>query len=180
MGFGAFLLFKKQSYQRIGGHKSVRKEILEDVILAKNTKLNGLCMMVADGKKLFSIRMYHSLEEIWVGWRKNMFLAMKGSVMKTFYYAFMILCFVLTPYIVVTGNILAGTGSIWTGISLLGLMLTLVTGLVLCHELNLEKRNVFLFPLGAIITALIMVNSMVQVVFLAVTLLIYSSGDCYF
>ena len=166
MGFGAFLLFKKEPYQRIGGHQSVCNEILEDVMLAKNAKVNGLCMLVADGKKLFSIRMYHSLEEIWVGWRKNIFLAMKGSITKTFYYAFVVLCFVLTPYFVVMGNIWLGVGLMWTGVSILGLLLTLITGLVLCHELNLEKRNVFLFPLGAIVMAIIMINSMVQVVFL--------------
>ncbi|HAX47312.1 MAG TPA: glycosyl transferase [Nitrospina sp.] len=165
MGFGAFLLFKKESYQRIGGHLSVRQEILDDVMLAKNAKRNGLSMLVADGKRLFSIRMYHSLEEIWVGWRKNMFLAMKGSVIRTFYYVIVILCFVLTPYIVVIGNLWVGTGGIWVGSALFGLILTLVTGLALCRQLNLEKRNVFLFPLGAIIMSAIMLNSMTQIVF---------------
>ena len=165
MGFGAFLLFKKESYQRIGGHRSVRQEILDDVMLAKNAKRNGLSMLVADGKRLFSIRMYHSLEEIWVGWRKNMFLAMKGSVIRTFYYVIVILCFVLTPYIVVIGNLWVGTGGIWVGSALFGLILTLVTGLALCRQLNLEKRNVFLFPLGAIIMSAIMLNSMTQIVF---------------
>tara|TARA_B100000959_G_C14915819_1_gene597288 strand:- start:943 stop:1479 length:537 start_codon:yes stop_codon:yes gene_type:complete len=165
MGFGAFLLFKKESYQRIGGHLSVRQEILDDVMLAKNAKRNGLSMLVADGKRLFSIRMYHSLEEIWVGWRKNMFLAMKGSVIRTFYYVSVILCFVLTPYIVVIGNLWVGTGGIWVGSALFGLILTLVTGLALCRQLNLEKRNVFLFPLGAIIMSAIMLNSMTQIVF---------------
>ena len=166
MGFGAFLLFKKESYQRIGGHHGVREEILEDVMLSKNAKLNGLCMLVADGKKLFSIRMYHSLKEIWVGWRKNIFLAMKGSITKTLYYAFMILCFVLTPYFVVIGNILVETGLMWTCISMVALMLMLATNLVLCHELNLKKKNIFLFPLGAIVMVAIMINSMIQVVFL--------------
>lgn len=165
MGFGAFLLFKKESYQRIGGHLSVRQEILDDVMLAKNAKLNGLSMLVAEGKHLFSIRMYHSLEEIWVGWRKNMFLAMKGSVIRTFYYTSVILCFVLTPYIVVIGNLWVGTGEIWVGSALFGLILTLVTGLALCRQLNLEKRNVFLFPLGAIIMSAIMLNSMTQIGF---------------
>ena len=165
MGFGAFLLFKKESYQRIGGHFNVRKEVLEDVMLAKNAKLNGLSMLAADGKHLFSIRMYHSLKEIWVGWRKNMFLAMKRSIVKTFHYIFMILGFVLTPYFVVIGNIWAGTGFLWLGVSWLGLMLNLTTSLVLCHELNLAKRNVFLFPFGALVMVAIMLNSMVQVIF---------------
>ncbi|SVE24687.1 uncharacterized protein METZ01_LOCUS477541, partial [marine metagenome] len=89
-----------------------------------------------------------------------------GSITKTLYYAFMILCFVLTPYFVVVGNIWVNTGLMWTCISMAALMLMLVTNLVLCHELHLKKKNIFLFPLGAIVMVAIMINSMIQVVFL--------------
>ena len=93
MGFGAFLLFKKVSYQKIGGHLSVANEVLEDIMIARKTKLNGLSILAADGKHLFAIRMYHSMKEIWVGWRKNIFLAMKKSILRAFYYMVMVLCF---------------------------------------------------------------------------------------
>lgn len=169
VGFGAFLLFKKESYQRIGGHFSVRAEVVEDVMLARNAKRSGLTMLAADGKSLFSIRMYYSLKEIWVGWRKNIFLALKGSILKTCYYIFMMLCFVLTPYLVVISNLLEGNGWIWTGISMVGLMMNLVAGMVLCHQLDLDKRSVFLFPLGVLVMSAIMINSMVQVIFLGQT-----------
>ena len=91
---------------------------------------------------------------------------MKRSIARTFYYAFVILCFVLTPYFVVIGNIWLGMAPMWIGFSMLGILLTLITGLVLCHELSLGKKNVFLFPLGAVVMVAIMLNSMVQVVFL--------------
>ena len=166
MGFGAFLLFKKEAYQKIGGHLSVANEVLEDIMIAKKAKLNGLSILVADGKNLFSIRMYHSMEEIWIGWRKNIFLAMKSSIFRASYYMVMVLCFLLTPYIVVMCNLWVGAGSVWVGISLLGLALSLATGLGLCHELGLERKNVFLFPLGAIVMVMIMFNSMVQTLLL--------------
>ena len=95
-----------------------------------------------------------------------MFLAMKGSIAKTFYYASIVLCFILTPYFVVIGNVWLGMGPIWIGFSMLGILLTLITGLVLCDQLNLGKKNVFLFPLGAVVMVAIMLNSMAQVVFL--------------
>jgi hypothetical protein len=75
----------------------------------------------------------------------------------------MILCFVVTPYIIVIVNFLVG-GVAWICISLIGLILCLITGCGLCHELGLKKHNVFLFPLGAIAMVAIMFNSMVQVV----------------
>ena len=166
MGFGAFLLFKKEAYQKIGGHLSVANEVLEDIMIAKKAKFNGLSVLVADGKKLFSIRMYHSLKEIWIGWRKNIFLAMKNSIFRASYYMVMVLFFLLTPYIVVICNLWIGLGSVWVGVSLLGLGLSLATSLGLCHELGLERKNVFLFPLGAIVMAVIMFNSMVHTLLL--------------
>jgi len=166
MGFGAFLLFKKEAYQKIGGHLSVANEVLEDIMIAKKAKLNGLSVLVADGKNLFSIRMYHSMKEIWMGWRKNIFLAMKSSIFRASYYMVMVLCFILTPYVVVMCNLWVGAGSVWVGISLLGLALSLATGLGLCHELGLERKNIFLFPLGAIVMVLIMFSSMVQTLLL--------------
>ena len=166
MGFGAFLMFKKSSYRKIGGHRSVSNEVLEDVMIAKKAKLSGLSTLVADGKYLFSIRMYHSMKEIWIGWRKNIFLAMKKSIFRTFYYMAMVLFFILTPYIVVIGNLWIGSGSVWIGLSLLCLGMSLVGGLGLCHELGLERKNVFLFPLGAIMMVVIMLNSMMQALFL--------------
>ncbi len=150
MGFGAFLLFKKLSYRKIGGHRSVSNEVT----------------LVADGKHLFSIRMYHSMKEIWIGWRKNIFLAMKNSIFISFYYMAMVLCFILTPYIVFVGNLWIGAGSAWIGLSLLSLSISLVGGLGLCYELGLERKNVFLFPLGAIMMVVIMLNSMIQTLLL--------------
>jgi chlorobactene glucosyltransferase len=131
--------------------------------------LNGLSILVADGKHLFSIRMYHSMKEIWIGWKKNIFLAMKNSIFRALYYIVMVLCFLLTPYIVVMCNLLMGEGSLWVCISLLGLVLSLATGLGLCHELGLERKNVFLFPLGAIVMSVIMLNSMMNTLLLGRT-----------
>jgi hypothetical protein len=81
----------------------------------------------------------------------------------------MVLCFLLTPYIVVVFNLWIGAGNLLISLSLLGLALSLTTGLGLCRELGLDKKNVFLFPLGAIVMALIMFNSMVQTLFLGRT-----------
>jgi len=91
---------------------------------------------------------------------------MKSSIFRASYYMVMVLCFLLTPYIVVMCNLWVGAGSVWVGISLLGLALSLATGLGLCHELGLERKNIFLFPLGAIVMVLIMFSSMVQTLLL--------------
>ena len=163
MGFGAFLMFKRSAYEKIGGHEGVKSAVLEDVFLARNTKKAGLKMLVAESRAIFSIRMYHSLNEIWVGWRKNMFLAMRSSIPRTLYYIFAVLGFCLTPYFVFLLNIFRGESLLWTGISLIGLSMVIASGMTLCHHLRLAKSNLFLFPLGAVIMGVIMLNSMIQI-----------------
>ena len=165
MGIGAFLMIRRQVYDRLGGHEALRQAILEDIGLARLTKQVGGKIMIADAKELFSIRMYHSLHEIWVGWRKNVFLAFKKSVVKTLYYVVVILGFTLTPWVMVGVHAAIDSGWVLQSLSGIGLLLALFTEMSLCEELQLEKRYAFLFPLGAVILSAILINSMWQILF---------------
>lgn len=163
MGVGAFMLFRRDAYERLGGHERVRQEIVEDIALAKCAKREGLNLLIADGKRIYSIRMYHSLREIWLGWRKNMFVAMKQSVARTLYYISAVLSFVAAPYLTFFANLALGGGGFWTAVSFAALALSWITGARLCEELGLAKRNAFLFPLGAVAMSAIMLNSMAHI-----------------
>jgi chlorobactene glucosyltransferase len=71
---GQFLLFRAETYRRLGGHESVRDEIVEDFALARRVKGTGHRLLFVEGKALVSVRMYRSFEEIWRGFSKNTFL----------------------------------------------------------------------------------------------------------
>lgn len=163
MGFGVFLMFRRQAYDRIGGHEAVKGDVLEDVFLAKHIKRAGMKLLVAEARSIFTIRMYHSLKEIWRGWTKNIFIAMKKSVLKTLYYILVLLGFCVTPTLVVLGNAWLGTGFFWTGLSLAGLSMVMAAGVLLCAHLRLGVWNLFLFPLGTLIMVMIMFHSMARV-----------------
>jgi chlorobactene glucosyltransferase len=165
MGVGAFILLRRAMYGRVGGHETLKQTILEDIGMARLVKRAGAKIMIADAQKIYSIRMYHSFREIWIGWRKNVFLAMKKSIFKTFYYIFCVLGFVVTPWLMVGIHLWLGSGLGWQVMAWAGLGLVLITTWTLCHELNLEKRYALLFPLGALVMAAIMINSMIQVLF---------------
>ncbi len=162
MGFGAFLMFRRSAYAGIGGHEAGKADVLEDVLIAKRLKKSGGKLLVADAKQLFSIRMYYGFREIWTGWRKNMFLAMKRSVVRALYHVFMVLVFVLTPYFVLGWNVIAGTGAFWVSLSMLGVVMVSAAKIKCCDELGLGRKNACLFPIGAIVMAAIMINSMIQ------------------
>lgn len=163
MGFGAFIMVKKRGYESVGGHEGVKNEVLEDVMLARGAKRAGMKLLAADAKSIFSIRMYHSLREIWTGWRKNIFIALKKSMVRALYYICVILGFLVTPYLVLLWNIHEATGILCTGTALTALLLTWSASIHLCDEIRLNRGNAFLFPIGAFIMAAIMLNSMFRV-----------------
>ena len=160
MGFGAFLMFRRSAYEKIGGHEAGKADVLEDVLIAKRAKQAGLKLLVADAKQLFSIRMYYGLKEIWLGWQKNMFLAMRGSVLRAVWHILMVLGFVVTPHIILAVNIIERTGWFWIGTALFGVVLVAAACCKTCDELKLKRITAALFPLGALIMAAIMANSM--------------------
>jgi chlorobactene glucosyltransferase len=160
IGFGAFLMFRRNAYEKIGGHEAGKADVLEDVLIAKRAKRAGLKLLVADAKQLFSIRMYFGLKEIWIGWRKNMFFAMRRSVLRAIWHVSMVLGFLLTPYIILTLNIFWQTGWLWIGIALAGVVMVTAAAYKTCDELGLHRNTATLFPIGAVVMAAIMLNSM--------------------
>ncbi|HET7767172.1 MAG TPA: glycosyltransferase family A protein, partial [Chloroflexota bacterium] len=69
---GQFLLVRREAYQRLGGHASVKKEIGEDTRFAQRAKQLGIPFWLGDGRQLATTRMYHTPAALWEGWTKNL------------------------------------------------------------------------------------------------------------
>jgi hypothetical protein len=69
----------------------------------------------------------------------------------------------VTPYIVLAINIFQPTGWLWIAMALSGVVMVSAAGYKTCDELGLNRHTAVLFPLGAVIMAAIMVNSMFHV-----------------
>ena len=76
---GQFIFIKRSTYDAIGGHESVKNSIVEDKAISEQVKWNGHRLIVADGMKLASTRMYTSLPEMWEGWTKNIYLGLRDQ-----------------------------------------------------------------------------------------------------
>ncbi len=74
-GIGQFFMFTKQAYEKMGGHESVRSEILDDIHISKQIKKAGCKYMIFDGSDNIFCRMYTNLEEIKHGFSKVIFAA---------------------------------------------------------------------------------------------------------
>ena len=77
---GPFMLFRRETYQRIGGHAAVRADIVEDVQLSRLVKQRGGRLVWIDGAELMQVRFYHNLGEAWRGLGKSTFTAINYSV----------------------------------------------------------------------------------------------------
>ena len=68
---GAFLFFRREVYEAIGGHERVRGNIVDDLGLARATKWDGHRVVMTEVAGLVRCRMYRSFAEIWEGFSKN-------------------------------------------------------------------------------------------------------------
>lgn len=76
---GQFILIRREVYDAVGGHETIRDKIVEDVALAKLVKGKGYSLRIASGRSLIKTRMYTNLHEIWEGWTKNLFLGIEKN-----------------------------------------------------------------------------------------------------
>lgn len=76
---GQFILIKRTVYDAIGGHESVKNSIVEDKAISEQVKWSGHRLIVADGMKVATTRMYTSLPEMWEGWTKNIYLGLRDQ-----------------------------------------------------------------------------------------------------
>lgn len=82
MAAGAYLLIRRDVYDRFGGHGGIGGHMVDDVALAQAVKRGGGLLVPADGAGLIRLRMYHDLGEMWRGWRKNAAFASPGEPTK--------------------------------------------------------------------------------------------------
>jgi chlorobactene glucosyltransferase len=79
---GQFLLFRRQSYFGVGGHRAVGEHLVEDIALAREVAKripDGWRLVTYDGTSLVSCRMYTSLGQIWEGFTKNLWPVFDGD-----------------------------------------------------------------------------------------------------
>lgn len=102
---GQFIAFNRKAYDAIGGHTSVRQEIVEDVELSKTVKRHGLKITMFDGVGTVHCRMYRSHKELFEGLRKNFFVGFgQNTPLFLFMAAMQFIVYVVPFLILLFGN----------------------------------------------------------------------------
>lgn len=82
-GVGAFNMVRRSLYERCGGHRFLRMQVIDDVGLGRIIKYAGGRIRVAVGRDMVHIRWQDSLGGTIRGLEKNAFAAMRYSVPRT-------------------------------------------------------------------------------------------------
>jgi chlorobactene glucosyltransferase len=167
---GQFILIRRSVYDQIGGHAAVKDRIDEDKALAILVKRAGFHLILADGRKVASTRMYTSLPEMWEGWTKNIYLGLLDRLWLLLFGALLgVLVSILLPVWLVGGLIwLTTSGSsfaVAVGIEALILWSYLLgRRLEASQAFGIPAWYAFTFPLGALVFTAMMFTSAYDVI----------------
>ena len=75
MAVGQFMLFRREAYERIGGHEAVRTHVADDIALAQRLVARGGRWRLLDATERVSCRMYRNFEQAYQGFSKNLLAA---------------------------------------------------------------------------------------------------------
>lgn len=153
---GQFLLVRRDAYEAIGGHKSVRNHLVEDVALGRSVAArlsDGLRLVNCDGTGVVSCRMYWSAAEVWEGFTKNLRQAFEGNSLA---FAFSIVVqavgFVL-PFVTVW------LGGWWTILSLSQIAVIYLIRGILTVRFGTSWVSALLHPIGHLFALAIALDS---------------------
>jgi chlorobactene glucosyltransferase len=164
--YGQYILIRRDAYEAVGGHASVRGHILEDINFARVVKSAGHRVHCADGRPLYSVRMYHDFDSIWHGWCKNAYsligcnlfflflaiLAINASMLWPFLHACVL---ALAPQVVPVEFLPVAIGCVVTQF----ISMTIWFKASSIYYRGIQWHHMFLLPLGSLMVSAIYVTS---------------------
>ena len=161
---GQFIFFRRELYERIGGHAAVREAIVEDVWLCRAIKKAGGSVVAFNGSDVVSCRMYRNFKEIWEGFSKNLFPAIGYSIPGVLILVAMIVAFYVLPYIFFFRSLLVGEfGVLMFWLPFFQILIALFCRLVIAKLFHQSLSIAFLHVLSQIVLIAMALNSFIKI-----------------
>lgn len=163
---GQFMMFPRASYQAIGGHASVRGEVVEDLAMAQRVVREKRKLFFAFAYGLMETRMYQSLGQLVEGWSKNVFIGARMSLgqnplvrlLAPLLMALHSVFWLLPPAVLLWG--MMGNHPAWTLPAAVATGLSVVFWGLISFGMQAPLWYGLLYPLGAMMFLYIMARSM--------------------
>ena len=166
---GQFMLFRREVYERIGGHEGVKDALLEDLAFAKGIQGEGYRGRVMFDDGMLTCTMYESLHEFEAGWRRifveacsrrparlrkeGLRILVHGTVLPIAQLGTL----GLAPVVAASGDVPLGLAMAATALA--GWAVQVGTLLRLYATGGVPRRAVLLYPLGCLIVGRIMLTA---------------------
>ena len=160
---GQFILAEAAAYRAVGGHEAIRESVIEDHHLELAFRNAGFATFTVVGAQVARIRMYATISEIWQGWSKNTYAAMRYGVLESLGAATAVGLVCIGPAVLAVaaiGGLAQGTG--WTSMPILATASWLLLGLIRWRLRELVPTPwayLLTIPLGGVVVLGILANS---------------------
>ena len=168
-GAGMFMLFKRTIYEKIGGHKTVAAEVVEDVELARLIKSSGYKLRLIPAPTWATVRMYRSWATLWEGWTKNMYQSCDRNLGSILYLVLILTLIYPLPWLILGLTLWQSFTSSWTvmGNLTLGIAVVIITMQFYLRQLGGEITKIplkywWLGWLGGILLGAIAIGSVIK------------------
>jgi chlorobactene glucosyltransferase len=105
------MLFRREAYQKVGGHAALGTVIVDDIALARSIKRAGLRWRVMNITDLISCRMYLGSQEAFDGFTKNLFATFDFRLGEFLFVYLWLGALFLEPLIILAGKLFGITPS---------------------------------------------------------------------
>lgn len=168
-GAGMFMLFRRATYEKIGGHKIVGAEVVEDVELARLIKSSGYKLRLIPAPTWATVRMYNSWATLWEGWTKNMYQSCDRNLYKILYLVLVLTLIYLLPWLILGITLWQSFTHGWTvmGNLTLGITLVIITMQFYLRQLGGEITKIplkywWLSGVGGFLLSTIAIGSVIK------------------
>jgi chlorobactene glucosyltransferase len=163
IGNGQYMLFRRTTYEKLGGHAAVRDKIVEDYTLARLLKREGGRLRFVTAQDALGVRMYAGLAEIWRGWRKNFYtVSEKHMLMKALTRIILMFTFLVLPFAVLVYGIILAPTDLLNSYLIAGAFMSFLLWLgiiILDRSINVRSTYALLFPVAILVYIAIGVDS---------------------
>ena len=170
---GAFIMFRRDPYSRIGGHAAIRDNVIDDMTLARRTRLAGMRSFAVNGSAALQCRMYANMQEIYSGFAKNLFRLFSNSLPTYIAIPFFVLgwLFFCSVYIVpvcatavffifwLQGSLSSPVTAVVSGLSILCAFSSFV---LFSAHFRYPRLLAFFYPINIFFLFTIAINSIIQ------------------
>lgn len=158
---GQMMLFRREAYQKIGGHAALGKAIVDDLTLARKIKAAGMRWRVARLSDLISCRMYHEGGEAVQGFTKNLFAAFDFRLLIYLFVFLWLAIQFLAPAIVLVSMTFSQAPNARIGELAVCMGLSLLLWTIPYLETGIPFYLVFLYPITVLANEVVAFRSLI-------------------